>query len=321
MSEERFEIRPVGPYSLAASARFLEGFTPAAYEGDGEDGLRFAFVADGYAEGEEWVLGVYVYSEGGKILGEVFGEADVEVVRAQVARVLSLDVDGRGFAEVGGRDPVVGRLRARYPGLRPVCFYSPYEAAAWALIGHRVRIAQAAKTKARMAEELGQVVEVRGEPVFAFPGPSRLAELEAFPGLNVTKIERLRHLGLAALEGRLDAAYLRSLPVEEALEELKKLPGIGDFSAELILLRGAGEPDHLPTHEPRLGRAVALAYGLDGPPVAEELRRIAEDWRPYRTWVSLYLRAMLEEETGEISGKTADARTVAVGSGKKEEQV
>ena len=47
----------------------------------------------------------------------------------QVTRILSLDVDGTGFPEVGRRDPVVGGLQARWPGLRPVGFYSPYEAA------------------------------------------------------------------------------------------------------------------------------------------------------------------------------------------------
>lgn len=87
------------------------------------------------------------------------------------------------------------------------------------------------------------------------------------------------------------------------MEELKESPGIGPFSAELILLRGAGEPDHLPANEPRLARAVALAYGLDKPPEPQQLWKLAEGWQPYRTWVSLHLRAMLEEETGEISGQ------------------
>ncbi len=84
---------------------------------------------------------------------------------------------------------------------------------------------------------------------------------------------------------------------EQALEHLKVLPGIGDFSAQLILLRGAGEPDSLPTQEPRLGRAITLAYGLDHLPTTQEARQIAEAWRPYRTWGSLLLRVMLEAET------------------------
>ncbi len=291
-------MRPVGPYSLAASVRFLEGFTPAAYEGGGKDYLRFAFVADG----GEAVAGVCVRAEGAAVVGEVYGEADADIVRVQVARILSLDVDGNGFAEVGERDPVVGRLQERYPGLRPVCFYSPYEAAAWALIGQRTSIVHAAKIKARMAREIGPLVEIRGEREHAFPGPSRLAKLEDFPGLFGRKAEYLRLLAGKTAEGRLDATYLRSLPAWEALKELKEMPGIGDFSAELILLRGAGKLDHLPANEPRLKRAVAIAYGLDRTPVMEELEEISESWRPYRTWVSLYLRAMLEEETGEIFG-------------------
>jgi DNA-3-methyladenine glycosylase II len=106
----------------------------------------------------------------------------------------------------------------------------------------------------------------------------------------------------AALDGRLDAAYLDALPYDQAFAELKQLPGVGDFSAELVLLRGVGHPDHIPRHEPRLARAVALAYGLPEPPSGEQLLRISQNWRPYRTWVTLLLRTRLEDETGEIAG-------------------
>ena len=300
MAEERFGSRPVGPYSLAASVRFLEGFTPAAYEGHGEGHLHLAFVADG---GED-VAGVCVREEGGVILGEVSGDAGVGVVKRQVERILSLDVDGSGFPEVGRRDPVVAKLQTRYPGLRPVCFHSPYEAAAWALIGQRIRIVQAAGIKNRMAEELGPTVEIHGVRQHAFPGPRRLETLEAFPGLTPRKVEYLRRLGREAAGQKLDAEYLRSLPEQEALAGLEELPGIGPFSSGLILLRGAGTPDLLPTSEPRLGRAVAMAYNLKDPPTPQELRSLAQTWRPYRTWIGLHLRVMLEEQTGEITRQT-----------------
>jgi DNA-3-methyladenine glycosylase II len=65
MAGGRFELRPVGPYSFGTSVRFLEGFAPAAYEGNEAGHLRLAFLADG---GED-VAGVCVREEGGVILG------------------------------------------------------------------------------------------------------------------------------------------------------------------------------------------------------------------------------------------------------------
>ena len=56
-------------------------------------------------------------------------------------------------------------------------------------------------------------------------------------------------------------------------------------------MRGAGEPDLLPSKEPRLAREAALAYGLDSPPSQAELEELATAWAPYRSWVSFLLRA------------------------------
>jgi DNA-3-methyladenine glycosylase II len=103
------------------------------------------------------------------------------------------------------------------------------------------------------------------------------------------------------------------MPVEEALADLKKLPGIGDFSAGLTLLRGANAPDAVPSAEPRLARAIALAYGLPGPATPEQVQKISENWRPYRTWVTLLLRTQLEYETGEITGRQGHARSDPTG--------
>lgn len=295
-----FVLTAEGPFSLEASCRFLEGFAPAGHE-DNEDGyLRFAFVPEGSRE----AVGVSLKPAGDRrIVGEVSGGTDTETVKEQVERILSLDVDGGDFPEVGERDPVVGRLQQHYPGLRPVGFFSPYEAAAWALIGHRVRIVQAAKTKQRMARQLGEEVVIDGDSFYAFPAPEELRELTSFPGLWEDKVRNLREMAESAAEGYLYASRLRSLPVAEALDELKKLRGVGDFSAELILLRGAGEPDHLSTSEPRLRRAVAMAYDMDHEPDSRELEEISDRWRPYRTWVTLLLRTMLEDETQEIRGR------------------
>jgi DNA-3-methyladenine glycosylase II len=297
--EQRIQLRARGPYSLAASARFLEGFAPASHEGGREDGhLHLAFCVE-----REWTpVGACLRETPAGVAATVYGSADRQTVREQLARILSLDIDGTRFAAIGERDPVIGRLQSGHPGLRPVGFFSPYEAAAWALIGQRVRIVQAARIKQRMAAELGHKVDIHGDRQFAFPDPARLLGLESLRGLNARKAGYLTALAQAAQEGVLNAGALRALPADQALDRLEGLPGIGPFSAQLILVRGAGEPDVLPASEPRLARAVALAYGLDAAPTGPELERLAADWRPYRSWVSFLLRVFLEEETHEIRG-------------------
>jgi DNA-3-methyladenine glycosylase II len=298
-------ILPVrGPFSLAASTRFLEGFAPAAIDRSDGRPLELAFPVDGIWQ----TTGVRVREHANGVEAEIVspetpGAELLGAVRDQVARILSLDVDGAGFPAVGERDPVVAGLQRRYPGLRPIGFWSPYEAAAWAIIGARIRIRQAAAIKARMSRELGEAVSFGDRTLSAFPAPQRLASLDGFPGLAGRKPQWLRSLAVAALDGRLDAARLRAVPAEEALAQLRELPGIGDFSAELVLLRGAGAPDEVPLHESRLARSVALAYDLPEPPTADELARISGNWKPYRTWTTLLLRTFLEDETGEIAGR------------------
>jgi DNA-3-methyladenine glycosylase II len=105
------------------------------------------------------------------------------------------------------------------------------------------------------------------------------------------------------LDARLNAEWLRSLPEADAITQLEELPGVGPFSAGLILIRGANTPDALPAAEPRLRSAVALAYGLVEEPSLEKVTEIAEGWRPYRTWVTLLLRRALEDATSEITGR------------------
>src|ERR1700722_10172667 len=102
-----FLLTACGPFSLAASTRFLEGFTPAAYTGTAGQPLEMAFPVEG-----SWhTVGVRVRDHPGGAECEVVSPATpgrelLAALRAQVARILSLDVDGYGFPAVGERDPV-----------------------------------------------------------------------------------------------------------------------------------------------------------------------------------------------------------------------
>ena len=180
--------------------------------------------------------------------------------------MLSLDVDGTPMEGVAERDPVVAGLLERYGALRPVLFASPFDAGVWAILTQRTQFRQAIRLRERLAALAPAEVAVNGHVLRPFPGPAALVDLEPVQGCPVPKVEWLRELARAAADGLLDAGRLRALPPEEALRELRELPGVGAFSSELILVRGAGAPDVLPAAEPRVRAAVRLAYGLAGDP-------------------------------------------------------
>jgi DNA-3-methyladenine glycosylase II len=179
-----------------------------------------------------------------------------------------------------------------------VLFHSPYEAAAWAIISSRRPARVAAGVRAELSTELGRTFDVAGEEVFAFAAPERLLLVEPRRGLDPMRVERLRGVAEAAADGRLDAARLRELGPEAAFADVTQLKGIGPFYGSLIVVRATGFADALlPVAEPRVLAHVARLYGLPGPPELEEFARLAERWRPFRTWATVLIRLAGERGT------------------------
>ena len=278
-----------GDYSLAASVALAASaaFVDPLHAGPAGDVLDLALLLEG-----SWrTVGVRLDQPAKPVRAQVLANSDqapADDIRAQLERMLCLDVDGAGFAAVAARDAVVAGLRQQHIGLRPVLFPSPYEAAARAIIGHQLPVRQAAAITRRLAEEHGVRVEVGDRVRHGFPAPGQLAELPLVRGLAARKVEQLRALGQHP--GLLDTARLRAMDRDAALTHLQQLAGIGPFSAELILLRGVGDPDAFPATEQRLHRAMAAAYHLGEEPARAALERVADGWRPYRSWVGLLLR-------------------------------
>lgn len=279
-----FTIKPLGPFSLEELAKF--GFGQRSdQKWDGV--MRLAFCLDDFTGH----VGVEVRQDHDRVDCRFEGSSRVELVRGQVARVLSLDHDATTYVAVGDRDPVIGRLQAAAPGLRPPLFYSPYEAAAWAVLSSHRPPLQMAKVRQRLGAAHGASFALAGEPLAALPSPEQMLAVAAFPEIPAVKMERLHGVARAALEGRLDVARLRSLNPDAAMAELREIKGIGPFYAALILLRASGVTDVLPPNEPRVRELARRLYGLPSIPTVDEFAKISEPWTPWRTWAVVLMRA------------------------------
>ena len=279
-----FTLHPQGSFALKESVEF--GFGQRHSERFAGV-MRLAFVLDGYAE----QVGVVLRQDDAGVHGEISGEADPALVERQVARILSLDHDGRVFDGLGARDPVLARLQQQRPGLRPPLFHSPYEAAVWAIISTRRPAHVAAGLRDRLSRTHGRVFELDGQELAALPTPARLLEVEEVEGLPADRVSRLHGVARFALTGGLDADRLLAMGPEEATAWVQQVPGVGPFYASLIVIRATGFADVLPTREPRLLALVQRLYDLPTEPDPGELEALAEAWRPMRTWAAVLIRA------------------------------
>jgi DNA-3-methyladenine glycosylase II len=283
MSEQTTVREVAGPWSLATSRAFWEGFTPAALHHQPDDAtLRTVFLVE-----RDWSPATAIVRQDGATAHiTVTGTGDLDAAAAQTARFLSLDIDGRGWPAVGDRDPVIGAAQRDLPGLRPCGFHSPYEAAAWAVLSQRVRITQAARLRIDLISRHGHDG--------AFPAPARLRAL----GLDLPgrKTEYLHAVAEAALDGLLDGDRLRNLTPDAAVAQVLQVKGLGPFAAELVVLRGTNHPDAVPQHEARLDAEIVARYG---PGATRD--QVAPAWRPYRTWAAVHLRTLRERRTQETS--------------------
>ena len=299
LSMQQTEIPITGPYDLREVALMSFGYRDeAAFDG----AMRMACCLDG---GFERPVGVVARQGADQLTLEVdaggeLGPPELEAVRRQVARVVSLDHDGAAFDRLCRGDAALARVHAVAPGFRPALFYSPYEAVVWSIVSARRPRAQGITLRSRLAEQAGTAFDLAGERLYAVPGPTALLGVESVPGLPADRIPRLHAAAEAARDGRLEADRLRALEPEQAMAELKQLPGIGPFYAALVMLRACGHADVLSLAEDHSRAGAQAAYGIDHELSDAELTEIAEGWRPFRTWVSVMLRALGDRSPASI---------------------
>lgn len=113
-------------------------------------------------------------------------------------------------------------------------------------------------------------------------------------GLSGPKVRYLRALATAFSTGELTARRLRRLPDEEVIRLTTALPGIGRWTAEMLLIFCLKRPDVWPVDDFGLRTAVRSYLELRELPDRQRMRQVAEPWAPYRTYAAWYLWRSLD---------------------------
>ncbi|GAB6387299.1 DNA-3-methyladenine glycosylase family protein [Stutzerimonas marianensis] len=207
---------------------------------------------------------------------------------ALVRRVFDLDTDPATLARHFANDPQLGPLVVATPGLRLPSAFDPFEVAVRAIVGQQVSVKAAVTITRRLIERLGQPITPLPEAPelrWLFPTAQAIsnASLEAI-GMPGKRVAALQHLAGAVSDGSLILTLNQS--VEDLVERLCQLPGVGPWTAEYIALRGFAAPDAFPAGD--LGLLRAPVWG-DAGISAKALTARAEAWRPWRAYAAMHL--------------------------------
>lgn len=108
-------------------------------------------------------------------------------------------------------------------------------------------------------------------------------------GLSRQKRDYLADLARHFAEGRVSTRRLGRMNDEAVIDALVRIRGVGRWTAEMFLIFTLNRPDVLPVDDLGLREAIRRAYDLPRRPTAEEVRRLGEAWRPWRTVATWYL--------------------------------
>lgn len=184
------------------------------------------------------------------------------------------------FEGLLGRDPLLARLDALHPGVRPVLQHDLLAALVRCISAQQVNLKWAATTRRRLAEAFGDRHDVAGFHVYSL-NAERLAAADPaeIRALQFTsrKAEYIVTVAGEIASGQLSLAAIAGLSDEEAIARLTGIRGIGLWTAEWVLARTLGRP-RVVAGDLGVRKAVGLAYLGTPLPTEAEVRRATANW-------------------------------------------
>ncbi|EMS70698.1 HhH-GPD superfamily base excision DNA repair protein [Ruminiclostridium cellobioparum subsp. termitidis CT1112] len=148
------------------------------------------------------------------------------------------------------------------------------------IVGQQISAKAAETVWNRVTGKLGEIT------------PGTIAEIPADRiqqcGLSHRKVQYIKGIGQAVLDGRIDLELLQRSEDAGVISCLSSLNGIGKWTAEMLLIFSMERPDVVSWGDLAIQRGMMKLYGLKTL-TKEQFDRYAKRYSPYGTVASLYL--------------------------------
>ncbi len=190
-------------------------------------------------------------------------------------------------------DPDLAPLVERYGPLELDTDEEPFERLVVSIVNQLVST-EAART---IRERLFDAVEITPDGV-------REAETQTLrdAGLSPQKVEYVRAAADAYDAGHITPNALSELDDDAARDELTQVKGIGDWTAKMYLMFVLERPDVFPVEDLAVRRGMEALFGDES---REEMRERATNWKPYRSYATLYVWHHYVEENSDVEEPVA----------------
>jgi DNA-3-methyladenine glycosylase II len=193
-------------------------------------------------------------------------------------------------------DPVLARLIDRHGPCTLMQSPMPhFHTLVWAIINQQLSVKAAQSIQQRLQQRLRcEIIE-----------PHHLLRIRDTSlrqcGLSAAKIRYIREAGRRVRAGECDLDALQDVDDETASAALMALPGVGRWTADMLLMFSLGHLDILPLGDLALRKSIRLAHGLPEDAEIEHYLELGEAWRPWRSVASWYFWAAVDQRSGERS--------------------
>ncbi len=184
------------------------------------------------------------------------------------------------------RDAKLGRAIGRIGMIERRVVPDLFEALVHSVVSQQISRAAADTVWGRLCRRLGAVTPhtVAGTDV---------SEIQKC-GLSMRKAGYIKGIGEAAIGGELDLPELRAMPDHGVIEKLSSIPGIGVWTAEMLLIFSLGRPDVVSWGDLAIRRGMIKLYGLSELS-KKQFDRFRKRYSPCGSVASLYLWALSAE--------------------------
>ena len=228
-----------------------------------------------------------------ELQGEGLTSDNVEVATDKVAWILGVGQELEPFYASAQGDPAMAAITQRFHGLHMPHTASVFEALVLAILGQQIATNVARIIRTLLIETYGPRQTIDGETYYAFPRPETLAALrvEDLRGMKLSqrKAEYVHGIACTALDDPEFIEGLHHLDDEAVVRQITSLRGVGNWTAQWLLIRALGRPDALPLGDLALRRVVSRLYFQDEPLNDTDVNEFCRRWSPYRTYATTYM--------------------------------